>query len=78
MKRQGQGVEIFGQALALSYLLMINNQTHKNERLQTFNPLSGSDERNVRRIWKPLTRSYFGKCYFIQHPVMPLGFTTAM
>lgn len=67
----------FDQAVFFGYLLKINNQTHKDKRLQTLNPLSGSYERNLRRIWKPLIGWYFGRCYFIQYPMMLLGFTTA-
>ena len=74
MRKQGQGKKIFDQAVFLGYLLKINNQTHTDRRLQTSNPLS---ERNLRRIWKHLIGWYFGKCYFIQYPMMPLGFTTA-
>lgn len=55
---------------------MINNQTHINESLQTFNPFSSSDERNLSRIWKPLSGWCYGKWYFIRHPKLPLGFTT--
>lgn len=77
-KQQGQGMELFDQILSLGYHLRMNNQTHQDERLHTVNPLSGSDERNSRRVWKPLTGWYLGNCNFLWHPILPLGFTIAV